>query len=120
MPRPRANLMTWTWALMMSVSSTVKPSSTLLSSMNFFQPQSCSFLQKRCSVSAHIARVPGHECTIRYVLAGTADIRACLPARLCRRGDSNIAKRWHYTPSEVVATGMTAKRAVPHRSTSTF
>ena len=44
--------MTWTWALMTRVLLTVKPSSTLLSSMNFFQPQSCSFLQKRCSVSA--------------------------------------------------------------------
>lgn len=44
--------MTWTCALMTSVSATVKPSNTLLSSMNFFQPQSCSFLQKRCSVSA--------------------------------------------------------------------
>ena len=45
-------LITWTWALMTRVLLTVKPSSTLLSSMNFFQPQSCSFLQKRCSVSA--------------------------------------------------------------------
>ncbi len=44
--------MTWTWALMTSVLATVKPSSTLDSSMNFFQPQSCSFLQKRCRVSA--------------------------------------------------------------------
>ena len=46
------HLITWTWALMTRVLLTVKPSSTLLSSMNFFQPQSCSFLQKRCSVSA--------------------------------------------------------------------
>ena len=44
--------MTCTWALMTSVSATVKPSSTLESSINFFHPQSCSFLQKRCSVSA--------------------------------------------------------------------
>lgn len=43
--------MTWTWALMTSVSATVNPSSTLDSSMNFFQPQSCSFLQNRCKVS---------------------------------------------------------------------
>ena len=49
---PEAHLMTWTWALITSVLLTVKPSSTLLSSMNFFQPQSCSFLQKRCRVSA--------------------------------------------------------------------
>ena len=39
---------------MTSVSATVKPSSTLLNSMNFFQPQSCSFLQKRCSVSEYL------------------------------------------------------------------
>eukprot|EP00983_Pelagomonas_calceolata_P068820 1150099-Pelagomonas_calceolata.AAC.8 len=45
---------------MTRVSATVKPSSTLDSSMNFFQPQSCSFLQKRCSVSAH-AGARGHE-----------------------------------------------------------
>jgi hypothetical protein len=44
--------MTWTCALMTRLSPSVKPSSTLPSSMNFFQPQSCSFLQKRCSVSA--------------------------------------------------------------------
>ena len=44
--------MTWTWALMTRVLDTVKPSSTLFSSMNFFQPQSCSFLQNLCSVSA--------------------------------------------------------------------
>ena len=49
---PYADLMTWTWALMTSVLATVKPSSTLDSSINFFQPQSCSFLQKRCRVSA--------------------------------------------------------------------
>jgi hypothetical protein len=30
----------------------MKPSLILFSSMNFFQPQSCSFLQNRCSVSA--------------------------------------------------------------------
>lgn len=48
-----AHLMTWTWALMTSVLETVKPSSTLFSSINFFQPQSCSFLQNLCSVSAH-------------------------------------------------------------------
>ena len=44
--------MTWTWALMTKVFDTVKPSSTLFSSMNFFQPQSCSFLQNLWSVSA--------------------------------------------------------------------
>jgi hypothetical protein len=44
--------MTCTCALITSVSFTVKPSSTFDSSINFFQPQSCSFLQKRCSVSA--------------------------------------------------------------------
>ena len=52
MGTPIADLMTWTCALMTSVLATVKPSSTLDSSMNFFQPQSCSFLQKRCRVSA--------------------------------------------------------------------
>ena len=36
---------------MTSVSATVNPSSTLDNSMNFFHPQSCSFLQNRCSVS---------------------------------------------------------------------
>ena len=46
--------MTCTWALITSVSLTVKPSITLLSSMNFFHPQSCSFLQKRCSVSLYL------------------------------------------------------------------
>ncbi len=46
------HLMTWTCALMTSVLATVKPSITLLSSMNFFQPQSCSFFEKRWSVSA--------------------------------------------------------------------
>ena len=44
--------MTCTCALMTSVSDTVKPSKTLESSMNFFHPQSCSFLQNRCRVSA--------------------------------------------------------------------
>lgn len=53
--------MTWTCALMTSVSATVNPSSTLLSSMNFFQPQSCSFLQKRCSVSAHMRGAGGTQ-----------------------------------------------------------
>ena len=52
MGTPYADLMTWTCALMTSVLATVKPSSTLDSSINFFQPQSCSFLQKRCRVSA--------------------------------------------------------------------
>jgi len=45
--------MTCTWAFMTRVLFTVKPSSTLFTSMNFFHPQSCSFLQKRCSVSAN-------------------------------------------------------------------
>ena len=46
------HLITCTCALMTKVLFTVKPSSTLFSSMNFFQPQSCSFLQNLCSVSA--------------------------------------------------------------------
>lgn len=44
--------MTWTWAFMSRVLLTVNPSRTLLSSINFFQPQSCSFLQNLCNVSA--------------------------------------------------------------------
>mmetsp|Transcript_10448 Transcript_10448/g.28560 ORF Transcript_10448/g.28560 Transcript_10448/m.28560 type:complete len:216 (-) Transcript_10448:528-1175(-) len=51
---PGLSRMTCTCALMTRVSATVKPSSTLDSSMNFFQPQSCSFLQKRCSVSEYL------------------------------------------------------------------
>jgi hypothetical protein len=51
--------MTWTCALMTRVSDTVNPSSTLDSSMNFFHPQSCSFLQKRCSVSGGGAQAGG-------------------------------------------------------------
>ena len=39
---------------MTRVSATVNPSSTLDSSMNFFHPQSCSFLQKRCRVSEYL------------------------------------------------------------------
>ena len=46
--------MTCTCALITRVSDTVKPSSTLESSMNFFQPQSCSFLQKRWRVSEYL------------------------------------------------------------------
>jgi hypothetical protein len=57
-----AHRMTWTCALMTRVLLTVKPSSTLLSSMNFFQPQSCSFLQKRCSVSAQVAQSASQRC----------------------------------------------------------
>ena len=51
--------MTWTWALMTSVSWAVlvNPSVTFPSSMNFFHPQSCSFLQKRCSVSEYLLRL---------------------------------------------------------------
>lgn len=45
---------TCTCALITSVSATVNPSNTLLNSMNFFQPQSCSFLQKRCNVSLYL------------------------------------------------------------------
>ena len=55
------HLMTWTCALMTRVLLTVNPSSTLLSSMNFFQPQSCSFLQKRCSVSAQQRHAPSQQ-----------------------------------------------------------
>jgi hypothetical protein len=51
-PVPNTHMMTCTCALITSVSATVKPSSTLDSSMNFFHPQSCSFLQNTCSVSA--------------------------------------------------------------------
>lgn len=45
------DLITWTWALIISVSESRKPSNTFDSSINFFQPQSCSFFQKRCNVS---------------------------------------------------------------------
>ena len=45
---------TCTWALITRVSATVNPSRTLLSSMNFFHPQSCSFLQNLCSVSLYL------------------------------------------------------------------
>ena len=55
------DLMTWTCALMTRVLDTVKPSSTLFSSMNFFQPQSCSFLQNLCSVSAGPAHKLEHH-----------------------------------------------------------
>ena len=44
---------TWTCALMTKVSATVNPSKTLPSSINFFHPQSCSFLQNRCKVSEY-------------------------------------------------------------------
>lgn len=47
-------LITWTWALIMRVSASINPSKTFESSINFFQPQSCSFFQNRCSVSAEI------------------------------------------------------------------
>lgn len=45
-------LMTWTWAFIMRVSPSLNPSETFESSINFFQPQSCSFFQNRCKVSA--------------------------------------------------------------------
>ena len=45
---------TCTWALITSVSATVNPSRTFESSMNFFHPQSCSFLQNRCRVSEYL------------------------------------------------------------------
>mmetsp|Transcript_78822 Transcript_78822/g.190949 ORF Transcript_78822/g.190949 Transcript_78822/m.190949 type:complete len:291 (-) Transcript_78822:350-1222(-) len=45
---------TCTCALITSVSATVNPSITFESSMNFFQPQSCSFLQNRWSVSEYL------------------------------------------------------------------
>lgn len=45
------HLITCTWAFITRVSATVNPSSTFDSSMNFFHPQSCSFLQNRCNVS---------------------------------------------------------------------
>mmetsp|Transcript_23473 Transcript_23473/g.58159 ORF Transcript_23473/g.58159 Transcript_23473/m.58159 type:complete len:284 (+) Transcript_23473:1497-2348(+) len=45
---------TCTCALITKVSATVNPSSTLDSSINFFHPQSCSFLQNRCRVSEYL------------------------------------------------------------------
>lgn len=45
-------LITWTWALIIKVSASIKPSSTFDSSINFFHPQSCSFFQNRCNVSS--------------------------------------------------------------------
>mmetsp|Transcript_8792 Transcript_8792/g.22636 ORF Transcript_8792/g.22636 Transcript_8792/m.22636 type:complete len:218 (-) Transcript_8792:923-1576(-) len=48
------SLITWTWALITNVSDTVKPSRTFDSSMNFFHPQSCSFLQNRWRVSEYL------------------------------------------------------------------
>ena len=47
-----ASRMTCTCALTVRApSGPTNPSATLESSMNFFHPQSCSFLQKRCRVS---------------------------------------------------------------------
>lgn len=47
-------LMTWTWAMISRTSSTRKPSWIFDSSINFFHPQSCSFFQNLCSVSAKL------------------------------------------------------------------
>ena len=49
-----ASLMTCTCAFITNVSLTVKPSASLSRDMNFFHPQSCSFLLKRCSVSEYL------------------------------------------------------------------
>lgn len=67
--RVDTHLMTCTCALMTRVLLTVKPSSTLLSSMNFFQPQSCSFLQKRCKVSAR-------TCTSALIWSTAREVQA--------------------------------------------
>ena len=82
-----AYLMTWTCALMTSVLATVKPSSTLESSMNFFQPQSCSFLQNLCKVSAAEA-APNepyamHDCQTQQITVLGAAHRSMLSLVLC-------------------------------------
>lgn len=50
------NLITWTWAFIISVSASINPSSTFEISINFFHPQSCSFFQNRCNVSAKVSK----------------------------------------------------------------
>lgn len=54
--------MTWTWAFIIRVSASINPSNTFDSSMNFFHPQSCSFFQNRCNVSAEFTFNQLHRC----------------------------------------------------------
>ena len=61
---------------MTRVLATVKPSSTLDSSMNFFQPQSCSFLQNLCSVSATATAIGSRSGRVGYHFGNLATTAA--------------------------------------------
>lgn len=121
----------------MRVSASIKPSNTFESSMNFFQPQSCSFFQNRCKVSVQIFFIPQVmlSCNEKNLKSNVKKptrifwflwilIHHCY-CKLCKMTPTYFAKKGYRSwliklKTRVVHNKYNSNRIVPGRSLSWF